>query len=102
LQDYPSHSLLKEYSDNVLLSAIVHKPSIWAHEKEWRIIEIDAGGEYRYFPKGKLKYIILGCMMQKEKVDLIKCWIKQLDYRVQLKQTKLSNISYGLDILDLV
>jgi len=101
LPDYPTDSLLKEYSDNVLLSAIVHKPIIWAHEKEWRIIEIDAGGEYRNFPKGKLKYIILGCMIKQETVNLIKGWIKQLDYKVQLKQTKVSNISYGLDILDL-
>lgn len=102
LQNYPSDSQLKNYSDNISHSAIMHKPSFWAYEKEWRIIESGAGGEYRYYPKGKLSYIILGCMVKAEMINIIKKWIEQSDSKIQLKQTKVSANGYSLDIIDYV
>jgi hypothetical protein len=79
------------------LSAALTKPNRWQHEKEWRIIEIDAASQLRSFPPVQLKEIILGCKMDEQTMNLICNWINERALCVPIFRSVTSRSSYSLD-----
>lgn len=64
------------------------KTTSWAYEKEWRIVDHEAGSGVQKFPPELLCGVILGMRIQEEEREQIKTWTAMRSHPTELLQAK--------------
>jgi hypothetical protein len=93
---YPTLRSLKRYGHIDSVSARYFKSEVWAHEKEWRIVESGAGGEYRHYPSASLNRIILGNRVPNATEDTIRRWVSSRHKSIKVIRARLCRESYRI------
>jgi len=89
--------------------SVATKYTEWEYEQEYRLVSNEPNGPDHLPVKGKkftfppemLKAVIFGCHISKDHKELIKGWCKRRKNKVELRQAKLSDTVYELDIENL-
>ncbi|WKN22001.1 DUF2971 domain-containing protein [Azotobacter vinelandii] len=83
---YPEINLYNTPSEDKVALSFLTKFTDWSYEKEWRIIDHDAGPGSREYPSELLKSVIFGLRMKDEHKVLIKKWLGARRTPVRLYQ----------------
>ncbi len=92
---YP-HINLYTATDDDQINVLLTKSQHWSYEKEWRIIELEGKGEYKY-PSESLKEVILGCQITEENRKNIINLINEREFKPVLYQAVKKEKEFGLD-----
>ena len=99
--ELPCVNLLTPSWDKLVsLSAegLLTKAREWAHEREWRIIDLTSGVEIRRFPPRLLRGGILGCKVVDEDRQRIVDWCKRRLPQPVLYEACKKETEFGLEI----
>ena len=99
-QQYP-HLDLREVVTNDALRAsapwMLTKSSHWEYEKEWRVLDFEAGPGVRSFPAECLSAVILGCHIPKSDKAKVMRWASSLSSKIAFHQATKSPSHFRLD-----
>ena len=71
------------------------KKEQWAHEQEWRIVDLNGPGPHQ-FPPQCLTGVIFGCRMSEEHEKMIRNWCEDRQPAIKYYQARQSEDSYRL------
>ena len=94
---YPVARIIDEIA---LRETILTKAEQWEYEKEWRIITPEQTGLYP-FPSHCLTGVIFGCRMLEKHKEMIREWCRNREPAIKYYETRESEDSYTLDIVEL-
>ena len=83
---YPMINFYNTPDEDKLGLSFLTKFTDWSYEREWRIIDHDAGPGHREYPPELLKSVIFGLRMKDENKVLIKKWLGARRAPVRLYQ----------------
>jgi hypothetical protein len=100
--DYSESYPLIDYFDDKkwLQTILLTKSHQWAYEDEWRILKYN-GPEIEKFPEQALSSVIFGCQMTKNDKRIIFEWIEQREKPIQIKEARIKEYKFGLEIVTL-
>jgi hypothetical protein len=90
----------------VVRRSVLTKYSDWEYEEEYRLVSWEPDGapglplknKKFFFPPEMLKAVIFGCRIGEDHKELIKGWCQKRKNKVELRQAKLSDTVYNLEI----
>ena len=94
--EYPVLNPLQQSTHKNWEKAVLHKAQFWDYEKEWRIIEHDAGHGKQLFPLHLLHSVILGMRISEPHEQLIRAWAAQMKHKPSVVKVVPTENSYGL------
>lgn len=78
---------------------LLTKSSMWQHESEWRVIDIEGGPGYRQFNPTLLTGVILGARISPRNESMVRGWIAEGAVEPKIYRAIVKPREYGLDIV---
>lgn len=96
---YPVRNPVQQSARKNLENTVYYKGKFWRHEKEWRIIEHEAGPGEQFFPLHLLDLVILGMNISAPHQQLVRAWADQLQHKPPVVKVAPTENSYGLRLV---
>jgi len=107
--EYPTFHYTIPSKEAMFQLSVSTKYKDWKYEQEYRLVSNEPNGlnhlpvkdKKLTFPPEMLKAVIFGCRMSEDHKELIKGWCEKRKNKIELRQAKLSDTVYDLDIENL-
>lgn len=99
-KQYPMLNRFTSSDEERLDATLLTKSEHWVYEKEWRIIEKQGSGWYK-FPEHLLFGVILGCLIRTDDKIRVIDWLSKRKSPVKLYEASIKEYEFGLEIREI-
>lgn len=95
-QEFPVFDYFETNADERARMIALTKADFWSYEKEWRIVDTDAGPGIQRYPAKALRRVIFGSETPKDLEAKVRRWVEAADIRPQFTRAQRHPQEYRL------
>ncbi|AXQ28852.1 DUF2971 domain-containing protein [Solimonas sp. K1W22B-7] len=98
-KDYPRINPITQSSEDRVRRLLLWKGNQWSYEKEWRIVDTDAGPGIRKFPVEYIHSVLLGPKITAEHEKAVRAWVATMKHEVSVRRVASIAGSYQMRLV---